>query len=100
LALIAVTAVIPWEWSFIDDGALLSLVRRRGFTGSIVDFYHLDVAWGLRPSPDLSFVTSPFEGSSGGSLRSPHPTQSGRVVHHVNGRNQLRSIFVTPRSMG
>jgi hypothetical protein len=56
---LAASARLPWEWSLIDDGSLLSFTDRHvaahGRLGALVpaavEWYHTDRAWGLfRPA--------------------------------------------------
>src|SRR5690348_13682189 len=56
---LAVTAALPWEWSFIDDGALLTALHAQqqahgallGIPADIYQMYRVDLTWGLfRPS--------------------------------------------------
>src|SRR5690349_14457078 len=56
---LAVTALLPWEWSFIDDGGLLTVLHAKqkaygtlaGIPADIYQMYLTDLSWGLfRPA--------------------------------------------------
>jgi hypothetical protein len=51
LVLLVGYALLPWEWSFIDDTGALAILHGHGVPGAVRVWYRMDLDWGLfRPA--------------------------------------------------